>query len=219
MAISQVAKGLIWTTIGANVYVFARWHIVPDEQAAKQGPESRAYRMAKSKQLQYMNDNYTLSRKNVAEGRWWTIITSAFSHIDLAHMGINMLVLHSTASLGISGAIGLGPIRLTALALGSAVCGSLGSLYDYQKTAEAGLQEPRGLGASGMVEGVMMATMLAQPRWPVSPLNSTDWFPLSLPEQVRGGYEGDEMCDDPYLPRLQLLHLYPVAEVVHKSIC
>lgn len=74
----------------------------------------------------------------------------------------------STASLGISGAIGLGPIRLTALALGSAACGSLGSLYDFQKTAAAGLPEPRGLGASGMVQGVMMATMLAQPRWPVS---------------------------------------------------
>lgn len=93
MAVSQVAKGLIWTTIGANVYVFARWHIVPDEKAAKQGPESLAYRLAKSKQLQYMNDNYTLSRNNVAEGRWWTVITSAFSHIDLAHLGINMLVL------------------------------------------------------------------------------------------------------------------------------
>lgn len=79
----------------------------------------------------------------------------------------------STASLGISGAIGLGPVRLTALALGSAVFGSLGSLYDYQKAYEAGLPESRGLGASGMVEGVMMATMLAQPRWPVSTLNST----------------------------------------------
>lgn len=74
----------------------------------------------------------------------------------------------STASLGLSGAIGLGPVRLTVLALGSAVCGSLGSLYDYQQSAAAGLPESRGLGASGMVEGVMMATMLAQPRWPVS---------------------------------------------------
>lgn len=74
----------------------------------------------------------------------------------------------STASLGLSGAIGIGPIRLAVLGIGSAVCGSLGSLYDYQKTAEAGLPESRGLGASGMVEGVMMATMLAQPRWPVS---------------------------------------------------
>lgn len=93
MATSRVAKGLLWTTIGANVYVWAKWHIVPDEKAVKQGRESHAYQMAKHKQLQYMNDNYTLSRKNFAEGRWWTIITSAFSHIDMAHLGINMLVL------------------------------------------------------------------------------------------------------------------------------
>lgn len=63
---------------------------------------------------------------------------------------------------------------MTVLALGSALFGSLGSLYDYQKNAEAGLPESRGLGASGMVEGVMMATMLAQPRWPVS--NFPDFF-------------------------------------------
>jgi hypothetical protein len=31
-----------------------------------------------------------------------------------------------------------------------------------------GLPETRGLGASGMVQGIMVATMLAQPRWPVS---------------------------------------------------
>lgn len=90
---SRVAKGLLWTTIGANVYVFANWHIVPDAQAAKQGRGSHAHYMAQRKQLQYMNDNYTLSRKNIAEGRWWTVITAAFSHYDLAHLGINMLVL------------------------------------------------------------------------------------------------------------------------------
>lgn len=93
MATSTVAKGLLWSTIGANVYVWGRWHIIPDAQAAKQGRESHAYYMAQRKHLEYMNQNYTLSRKNIAEGRWWTIITAAFSHIDLAHLGLNMLVL------------------------------------------------------------------------------------------------------------------------------
>ncbi|KAI3390605.1 hypothetical protein diail_9095 [Diaporthe ilicicola] len=167
MASSMVKKGLLWTTIGANVYVWAKWHIVPDMMAAKQEPGSPAYRLAQAKHLKYMDENYTLSRKNIAEGRWWTLVTSAFSHYNMTHLGLNMLVLHTTASLGFSGAIGLGPVRMTALALGSAVFGSLGSLYDYQKSAEAGLQESHGLGASGMVEGIMMATMLAQPRWPM----------------------------------------------------
>lgn len=93
MATLTVAKGLLWGTIGANVFVWTQWHIIPDAQAAKQGKGSLAYYEAQRKQAQYMNDNFTLSRKNIAEGRWWTLITSAFSHIDLAHLGINMLVL------------------------------------------------------------------------------------------------------------------------------
>lgn len=68
---------------------------------------------------------------------------------------------------------------MTILALGSAVGGSLGALYDYQQSAQAGLPESRGLGASGMVEGIMMATMLAQPRWPV---RAYDAHPLRSPE-------------------------------------
>lgn len=96
----------------------------------------------------------------------------------------------STASLGLSGAIGIGPIRLAVLGIGSAVCGSLGSLYDYQKTAEAGLTESRGLGASGMVEGVMMATMLAQPRWPVSGFRCNSF--LSVHACYRAGFRGAE---------------------------
>lgn len=93
MASARVAKGLLWTTIGANVYVWGKWHVVPDMEAAKQGRDSHAYQMAQRKHVQYMGENYTLSRNNIAEGRWWTIITSAFSHIDIAHLGINMLVL------------------------------------------------------------------------------------------------------------------------------
>ncbi|KAL1859618.1 hypothetical protein Daus18300_009483 [Diaporthe australafricana] len=177
MASSAVTKGLLWTTIGANVYVWGKWHVLPDVAAAKKGPDSYEYRLAQAKHLKYMTDNYTLSRKNVAEGRWWTLITSAFSHVGMGHLGLNMLVLHSTASLGFSNAIGLGPVRMTVLALGSALFGSLGSLYDYQKNAEAGLPESRGLGASGMVEGVMMATMLAQPRWPMMVFP----IPVSIP--------------------------------------
>ena len=93
MAASRVAKGLLWTTIGANVCVWAQWHVVPDAQAAKQGRGSRAYSMAQRKHLKYMDENYTLSSRNIAEGRWWTVITSAFSHYDLTHLGINMIVL------------------------------------------------------------------------------------------------------------------------------
>ena len=93
MATSQVAKGLLWGTIGANIYVWGKWRVLPDAEAAKQGRDSHAWHMAKTRHAKYMNENYTLSRRNIAEGRWWTLGTSAFSHYDMAHLGINMLVL------------------------------------------------------------------------------------------------------------------------------
>lgn len=96
MAASTVGKGLLWGTIGANVYIWARWHVFPGHEAAKQGRDSHAYQLAQTKHIRYMNENYTLSRKNMAEGRWWTLITSAFSHYDMAHLGINMLVLRES---------------------------------------------------------------------------------------------------------------------------
>lgn len=93
MATSRVAKGILWGTIGTNIYIWGKWHVIPDMEAAKQGRDSRAYKRAVTRHHEYMVDNYTLSRKNIAEGRWWTLLTSAFSHYDLAHLGINMLVL------------------------------------------------------------------------------------------------------------------------------
>lgn len=137
-----------------------------------------------------MQDNYTLSRRNLAEGRWWTLITSAFSQRDLLHLGINMMVLNTTANIGFSHLIGLSPLRMSALALGSALCGSLGTLYDYDKAARAGLPEGSSLGASGMVEGIMVATMLAVPRLPmvIFPI------PIAMPYWVLvGGFVGYDM--------------------------
>jgi hypothetical protein len=93
MSTFSVAKGLLWGTIGANVYIYAKWHVVLDPKAVKQGRDSHAYRMAMARHIRYMQDNYTISTRNIAEGRWWTLLTSAFSHHDLTHLGINMLVL------------------------------------------------------------------------------------------------------------------------------
>ncbi|KAK7736659.1 hypothetical protein SLS53_006865 [Cytospora paraplurivora] len=191
MASSRVANGLLWGTIGANIYVFSRWHtFMPDAQTAKAGPQSQAYQQAKDQHIRYMHENYTLSRKNIAEGRWWTLLTSALSHKDLVHLGVNMTVLHTTVKIGFSHLIGLGPVRMGTLAVGSALCGSLGSLYDYGKAAEAGMGEGSGLGASGMVEGLMVATALAVPRLPMQ------LFPIPIPMPywvLVGGFVGYDM--------------------------
>lgn len=63
--------------------------------------------------------------------------------------------------------VGLGPLRLGALALGSALGGSLGALYDNTQRIRAGQPDTPGLGASGVVQGMLVATMLAAPLLPM----------------------------------------------------
>lgn len=128
-----------------------------------------------------MHENYTLSRQNMAEGRWWTLVTSTFSHNHPLHLIINMAILNTTANLGCSSLIGMSPARMAALALGSGVCGSLAFLYDSAMSSEgSGLPESAGLGASGMLGGTMMATMLAVPRLPMQLFP----IPISVPYWV-----------------------------------
>lgn len=166
MAASRVTKALVWGTIGTNIYICGKWHApaaVPREVA--QNPTSSAYRAAQSKQREYMFNNYTLSRKNIEEGRWHTLITSAFSHVRLVHLGLNMFMLHEASKIATY--VGLGPGRLAVLALGSALGGSFGALFDSYKSTQAGQPDIPGLGASGMVQGMLMATMLAAPWLPM----------------------------------------------------
>ncbi|CAD0082641.1 unnamed protein product [Aureobasidium vineae] len=107
--------------------------------------------------------NTLLSPASVDQGRWWTIITSAFAHVDPIHFAFNMLSLYNFCSLcafipGMSG------LHLAAVAGGSAVTGGLGFLYHRKtKIAEAGRGDwqsrsrnynSAALGASGAVMGM-----------------------------------------------------------------
>ena len=37
--------------------------------------------------------NFINSADNIKEGRWWVMVTSSFAHVNLLHLGINMVVL------------------------------------------------------------------------------------------------------------------------------
>lgn len=166
MAASRVTKALVWGTIGTNIYICGKWYapaaVSPE---AANHPDSRPYRATLAKQRDYMYNNYTLSRKNIEEGRWHTVITSAFSHQGLVHLGFNMFMIREASK--IASYVGLGPGRLAVLALGSALGGSFGALCDSYTSTEAGQPDIPGLGASGMVQGMLMATMLAVPWLPM----------------------------------------------------
>ncbi|KAI4719191.1 hypothetical protein E4T48_04522 [Aureobasidium sp. EXF-10727] len=131
--------------------------------------------------------NTLLSPASVDQGRWWTIITSAFAHVDPIHFAFNMLSLYNFCSLcafipGMSG------LHLAAVAGGSAVTGSLGFIYHRKtKIAEAGRGDwqsktrnynSAALGASGAVMGVGALTACLVPNAPMQLMLIPITFPL-----------------------------------------
>jgi rhomboid-like protein len=72
---------LVSAIILINIGVFIMW------QRLGEGPSS------------YMVDNFLVSWTGLQQGRYWTLLTSVFSHESLFHIFINMFVLNSFGSL------------------------------------------------------------------------------------------------------------------------
>ena len=64
---------MLWSIMGANAFVFACWHALDPR---------------------LMQQNFLVSEESVYAGRVHTIVTSAFSHYNLGHLGANMLALY-----------------------------------------------------------------------------------------------------------------------------
>lgn len=86
----------------------------------------------------------------VSDGAWWQLVTSMFTHVDVMHIGFNMLALWV---LGPQLEMALGRARFLALYL---LSGLGGSLVVYWLAAEYGST----LGASGAVFGLMAALLV-----------------------------------------------------------
>lgn len=86
----------------------------------------------------------------VADGAWWQLLTSAFAHVEIWHIGFNMLVLWA---LGPQVEALLGRARFLALYLLAAFAGSVMVFW---------LAEPAGstLGASGATFGLLGALVI-----------------------------------------------------------
>ena len=110
-------------------------------------------------QTAMMADNFSVSWDLVFhEHRWWTLLTTVFSHQSLVHFVINMFVLNSfgTLSAGV-----LGPRRFltfyTLAGLLGSVCHCLVSAY-LLHAPELGA-----VGASGALSGLVMLFALMFP--------------------------------------------------------
>lgn len=129
------ATYLIYAIIAVNVLVFLYWQV---EDHVK------LYR------------NFICSRLNMRRGRYWTLVTSIFSHKDPIHLFLNMYGLYS---LGQTMAYFLGPQRFMLLYL---TCGVVGSLAHLQ-WSKMNRRDNGSIGASGAVLGVLACFCLLSP--------------------------------------------------------
>jgi membrane associated rhomboid family serine protease len=115
--------------------------------------------------------NTLLSPASWDQGRWWTLITSAFTHADPMHFAFNMLSMYNFCSL-CAFIPGMSALHIFAIAGGSAITGGLGFLsHRRSKIAAAGGDrqlavrnyQTSALGASGAVMGIGAVTACLVP--------------------------------------------------------
>jgi membrane associated rhomboid family serine protease len=106
-----------------------------------------------------MVNNFLTSWAGLMQGRYWTLLTSVFSHNMFLHILINMLVLNSFGSLLEQV---LGRWRFLTFYLGAGVVSSL----SHCLLSNFVLHQPEqaALGASGAIAGLVLVFSLVFPR-------------------------------------------------------
>jgi len=96
-------------------------------------------------------NNWALFGPAVANGDWWRLLTAAFLHGSILHIGFNMFVLYV-----VGGAVEsfMGPMRYLALYLVSGLAGSAGALVVDPTQVT--------VGASGAIYGIFGALLIIE---------------------------------------------------------
>ena len=129
--------------VGINVVVFLAW------QMAAHGGELWAM----------LARNFLVSSHRLEQGMWWTLLTAAFSHMELWHLALNMIVLWSFGNI-LERMLG---IRVfVAFYLVAAVFSS--ASHCLVSSLLLGDDRIAALGASGAVSAVLLAFALLFPR-------------------------------------------------------
>ncbi|KAH6684492.1 hypothetical protein B0J14DRAFT_13963 [Halenospora varia] len=108
--------------IGVCATIFV-YHIYNARQYQSNLPEMS---QKAKKRIESFTKHMFLSLRNWEEGRWWTTITSAFTHVGLFHFGANMFGVWFLGR-GLCGL--LGPASFSLIYLGSGIAGNLLQLY------------------------------------------------------------------------------------------
>ncbi|KAI5480762.1 hypothetical protein MNV49_007168 [Pseudohyphozyma bogoriensis] len=78
---------VLWTLLGVNIAVFFTWQYGTSVWQTFRDPSW----------LVFLNKNFTVSWANISSGRFWTLLTSCFSHEGTGHIVMNMLSLYFIA--------------------------------------------------------------------------------------------------------------------------
>ena len=126
--------------------------------------------------LSFLERNFTLTTWDWSAGRWWTGLTSAFSHKDPNHLLGNIISFREFSTSLI--ALGISPVRYMGLILGSAVASSTAYLLHARYGQRKSYQRTAVLGLSGVVIGLGAALACAMPYAKVRVLGLS---PIPLP--------------------------------------
>lgn len=138
MKASFVSRNITFLIIAINVIVFFLWMLASTS---------------------FMANNFLVSSSSVLEGRVWTLLTSVFSHNQIFHLTINMLVLYS---FGRVMQIVLTPKRFLVLYLAAGIVGSIS--HCLTSSYFLGSDYIPALGASGAISGVLVVFSLIYPK-------------------------------------------------------
>ncbi len=106
----------------------------------------------------------------VADGGWWTLLTSAFTHLDLIHIGFNMFALYV---LGPPVEQALGRVRFIAIYLFSALTGGVAVFVLSHPSSST-------LGASGAIFGLMGTVLVLSYLYKGDMSNILIWLGLNV---------------------------------------
>jgi rhomboid-like protein len=109
--------------------------------------------------LSWMEDNFSVSWSGLMAGRYWTLLTSVFSHSLLLHVLINMFVLKSFG--GLMEEV-LGPWRFLKFYLAAGISGSV--LHALVSNYYLHVPDQAAVGASGAIAGLVLLFSLLFPR-------------------------------------------------------
>ncbi|KIW49343.1 hypothetical protein PV05_11027 [Exophiala xenobiotica] len=158
----QWNRGIMWTCMGACGVVFLVWQFAQKDVTVPGIPAEYQTFRARMRLRDWMISNFTSKTDDIQSGRWWNMVTSAFSHIQPWHLIANLITFKTFSHYLIYS--GIPPLRYISLILGSAVAGSLVFTLQQGQLERRDHIKRLGLGLSGVCMGLGVAAAAVVPR-------------------------------------------------------